>query len=108
VLLAKLQERRGPQQNQQVKLIYVEPRGEDPRVIFITRGGAIIREDKLTEGKTTKDSGVRKSRETTQTFDAKKERKIFEEAIKEFKADQGSSSKTWSEVREYGIPLAFD
>jgi hypothetical protein len=48
VLLAKLQERRGPQQNPQVQLIYVEPRGEDPRVIVITRGGVVIGEDRIT------------------------------------------------------------
>jgi hypothetical protein len=77
-----------------VQLIYVEPRGEDPRVIVITRGGIVTGEDRLTQGKTTEDSGVRKATEKTQTFDAKKERQIFEEARKEFKADQGSSSKT--------------
>jgi hypothetical protein len=27
---------------------------------------------------------------------------------KEFKEEQGSSSKTWLEVREYGIPQTFD
>ena len=37
VLLAKLQERRGG--NQQVQLISVEPHGEDPKVSIITRGG---------------------------------------------------------------------
>jgi hypothetical protein len=41
-------------------------------------------------------------------FDVKKERKIFEEERKEFIGDQGSSSKTRLEVREYGIPQAFD
>jgi hypothetical protein len=35
MLLAKLQERRGPQQNPQVQLIYVEPHGEDPRVLLL-------------------------------------------------------------------------
>jgi hypothetical protein len=55
-----------------------------------------------------KDSGVRKEIEKTQTFDAKKESQLFEEARKEFKGDQGSSSNTWPEVREYGMPLAFD
>jgi hypothetical protein len=93
-LLAKLQERRGPQQNPQVQLIYVEPHGEDPRVVVITRGGVVTGEDRLTQGKTTEDSGIRKAAEKTQTFDAKKERHIFEEARKEFKEDQGSSSKT--------------
>jgi hypothetical protein len=49
LLLAKLQERRGPQQNLKVKLIYVEPRGVDPRVIVITRGGVGIGEDRATQ-----------------------------------------------------------
>jgi hypothetical protein len=35
VLLAKLQERRGPQQNPQVKLIYVEPRGGEPEEVLL-------------------------------------------------------------------------
>jgi hypothetical protein len=73
-LLAMLQERRGPQQNPQVQLIYVEPRREDPRVNVITRVCVVTREDRLTLGKTTKDSGVKKVVEKTQTFDAKKER----------------------------------
>jgi hypothetical protein len=82
VLLAKIQERRGPQQNPQVQLIYVEPRGEDPRVAIITRGGTITGEDIMTQGKTTEESGVRKNAEKTQFFDANKEKQIFEEAIK--------------------------
>jgi hypothetical protein len=90
-----------------VQLIYVEPRGEYPRVLVITRGGSVTEKDKITQGKTTEDSGVGKATEKTQTFDAKKERQIFEEERKEFKADQGSSSKTRPEVREYGMPLAF-
>jgi hypothetical protein len=45
VLQDKLQERRGPQQNPQVQLIYVETHGEDPRVIVMTQGGATTRED---------------------------------------------------------------
>jgi hypothetical protein len=93
-LLAKLQERRGPQQNLQVKLIYDEPHGEDPRFDVITRGGTIIGEDKVIQGKTTEDLGIKKAIEKTQTFDANKERQIFEEARKEFKGDQGSSSNT--------------
>jgi hypothetical protein len=48
----------------------------------------------MTQGKTTEESGVRKAAEKTQTFDAKKEKQIFEEARKEFRGDQGSSSKT--------------
>jgi hypothetical protein len=91
-----------------VKLIYVEPRGEYRIVVVITRGVTIIGEDRLTQGRTTEDSGLRKAIEKTQTFDVKKERKIFEEERKDFKGDQGSSSKTQPEVREYGIPLAFD
>jgi hypothetical protein len=62
----------------------------------------------MTQGKTTEESGVKKVAEKTQTFDAKKEKKMFEEARKEFMGDQGSSSKTRSEVREYGMPLEFD
>jgi hypothetical protein len=61
VLLAKLQEIRGPQQNLQVKLIYAKPRGEDPRVVVITRGGTVIGEYRLTQGKITEDSGIRKA-----------------------------------------------
>jgi hypothetical protein len=106
--LAKLQERRGPQLNPQVKLIYVEPRGEDPRVIFITRGGAVTGDDRMTQGKNTKYSGIRKATQKTQMFDAKKEIQIFEESRKEFRGDQGSSLKTRPEVIEYGMPLAFD
>lgn len=64
--------------------------------------------DRLIQGKTAEDSRIRKTAEKTQSFDAKKERKIFEEAIREFKEDQGSSSKTRPEVREYGMPQAFD
>jgi hypothetical protein len=81
-LLSKLQEKRGPQQNLQMQLIKAEPHGEDPRVIIITRGGNIIGDDRMTQGKTTKDSGIRKAAEKTQTFDAKKDRQIFEEARK--------------------------
>ena len=62
----------------------------------------------MTQGKTTKEPGVRKATEKTQNFDAKEEKKMFEEARKEFRGDQGSSSKTCPEVREYGMSLAFD
>ena len=62
----------------------------------------------MTQGKTTEDSGIRKVAEKNQNFDAKKERQIFEEAIAEFRGDQGSSSKKKPEVREYGMPHAFD
>ena len=108
MLLAKLQVKQGPQQNPQVQLIYVEPHGEDPIVVFITRGGIVTGEDRLTQGKNTEDSGIRKATEKTQMFDAKKERQMFEEERKEFRGDQGSSSKTRPEVREYGMPLEFD
>jgi hypothetical protein len=74
-------------------LIKAKIHGEDPRVIVITRGGIVTGDDTLTQGNIIEDSGIRKAAEKTQTFDAKKERKIFE-ARKEFKGDQGSSSKT--------------
>jgi hypothetical protein len=77
VLLTKFQERQGPQQNPQVQLIYVEPHGEDPRVIVITRGGIVTEEDRATQGKTTEESGVKKFAEKTRVFDAKKEKQIF-------------------------------
>jgi hypothetical protein len=37
-----------------------------------------------------------------------KEREIFKEARKEFKGDQRSSSKRQPEIKEYGMPQAFD
>jgi hypothetical protein len=91
-----------------VQLIYAEPCGEDPRVIVIARGGTVTGDDRRTQGKTIEDPGIRKAVEKTQTFDAKRERQMFEEARKEFRGYQGSSSKTRPEVREYGMPLAFD
>jgi hypothetical protein len=91
-----------------VQLIYAEPRGGDPRVDVITRGGAATVEDRMTQGKLAEDSGIRKATEKTQAFNAKKERQIFEEARQEFKADQGYLSKTQLEIREYGMPHAFD
>jgi hypothetical protein len=91
-----------------VKLIYVEPRREDARVVVINKGDVVTGEDRLSQGKITKDSAIMKAIEKTQTFDAKKERQIFEEVRKEFRGDKGSSSKTRPEVREYGIPLVFD
>jgi hypothetical protein len=84
VLLAKLQERQGPQQNPQVQLIYIEPHREEPRVTVITRGGVVTREDRVTQGKTTKESRVRKDAKKTRVLDAKKEKQIFEEERKEF------------------------
>jgi hypothetical protein len=41
-------------------------------------------------------------------IDPRKEKKMFEEEKREFGRDQDSSSKTQLEVRECGIPLAFD
>jgi hypothetical protein len=57
-----------------VQLINDEPHEEDLRVIFITRGDIVTGEDRVTQGKTTEGSGVRKATEKTQNFDAKKER----------------------------------
>jgi hypothetical protein len=65
MLLSKLQERRGPQQNPQVQMIYVEPRGEDHKVIVITRGGIVTEEYRVTQGKTTEELGVMKDVEKT-------------------------------------------
>jgi hypothetical protein len=48
----------------------------------------------MIQGKATEESGVRKVVEKTQTFDAKKEKQMFEEERREFRGDQGSSSKT--------------
>jgi hypothetical protein len=106
-LLAKIQERHGPQKNPQIQLIKEEPNREDPRVSIITRGGAVTGEDRVIQGNTTEESGVRKATEKTQSFDAKKEKQMFEEERREFRGDQGSSSKIQTEVRECGIPLAF-
>jgi hypothetical protein len=72
-------------------LIYDEPHRENPKGVVITQGGVSTEEDRMTQGKIVEDSGIRKATEKTQTFDAKKERKIFEEARQEFKEDQGSS-----------------
>jgi hypothetical protein len=91
-----------------VKLIYDEPRGEEPRVTIMTRGGVVTGDDKIIQGKIMEDSGIRKATEKTQIFDAKKERQMFEEARKEFRGDQGSTSKIRPDVREYEMPLDFD
>ena len=61
----------------------------------------------MTQGKTAEESGVKKATEKTQTFDAKKEKQMFEEERREFKGDQVSSSNTWPEVKECGLPLDF-
>jgi hypothetical protein len=71
-LLAKLQEKLGG--NQQIQLIKEEPHGEYPRVIVITIGGVVTREDRVIQGKTTEESGVRKAVEKTQEFDPRKEK----------------------------------
>ena len=72
MMLAKLQGRQGPQQNAQVQLIYVEPRGNDPRVIVITQGGTATGEDTAAQGKIENDHRVRKATKKTLMFDAKK------------------------------------
>ena len=72
MLLAKCQERQGG--NQQVQLISAEPRGVDPRFVVITRGGAATGEDKVTPGKITEESRVRRVVEKTHEFDPKKEK----------------------------------
>jgi hypothetical protein len=51
-------------------------------VAIITRGGIVTGEDRLTPGKITEDSRIRKATENTQMFDVKKERQMFEEARK--------------------------
>jgi hypothetical protein len=80
----------------------------DPRVTVITRGGTDTGEDRVTLEKTTKESRVRRFAEKTQDFDPRKEKHTFEEERKEFRVDQASSSKTQQEVRECGMPLAFN
>jgi hypothetical protein len=80
VLLAKLQERRGGYQK--VQLISTEPRGEDPRVIVITRGGTLTGEDMVTPGKIAEGSGIRRAVVNTQLFDPRRERHTFEEGRK--------------------------
>ena len=72
MLLAKLQEKRGPQQNPQVKFIYAEPRREDPKFVVITRGGAATGEDRAAQGKIADDHGVKKATKKTPPFDVKK------------------------------------
>jgi len=88
-------------------LISPEPHGEDPRVIFITRGGAIIGEDRVTPGNTAKGSGIRRAAEKAQLFDLRRERNTFEEARKELVGEKDSSSKVQLEVIECEIPPTF-
>jgi hypothetical protein len=104
-LLAKLQERRGG--NQQIQLISAEPRGEDPRVIVITRGGVVTGEDRVTPGKTTDGSGIKRDSEKTPLFDPRKEKHVFEEARREFVGGHASSYRAQPEVRECEMPPAF-
>jgi hypothetical protein len=52
--------------------------------------------------------GIRNATEKTQEIDPRKEKKTFEEERKEFGRDHASSSKFQPEVRECGMPLAFD
>jgi hypothetical protein len=82
ILLAKLQDRRGG--NKQVQLISGELHGENPRVTIITRGGVVTGEDKVTPGKTTERSGIRRAAEKAHLFDPRRERHTFEEVRKEF------------------------
>jgi hypothetical protein len=70
ILLAKLQEIQGG--NQQVQVILAEPCGEEPRVSIITRGGAVIREDMETPGKTIDGSGIIRASERAPFFDPRK------------------------------------
>jgi hypothetical protein len=81
---------------------------EDPRVIVITRGGTVTGEDRVTPGKTTDGSGIRKVVEKTQLFDPRKEKHTFEEARREFVGEQASSSRAQPEVRECEMPPTFD
>jgi hypothetical protein len=75
MLLAKIKERR--EGNQQVQLISFEPRGEDPRVVFIDRG-IVTREDRVTLGNTTEGLGIRRAAQMAQLFDPRRERHTFE------------------------------
>jgi hypothetical protein len=89
-------------------LISAEPRGEDPRVVVITRGGVVTGEDRVTLGKTAEGSGIRRAAEKAQLFDPRRERHTFEEARKEFVEGKDSSFKAQPEVRECEMPPAFD
>jgi hypothetical protein len=106
VLLAKLQKKQGG--NQQVQLISAEPHGEDPRVIFITRGGAIIGEYRVTLGNTTEGSWIRRAAKKEKLFDQRRERHTFEEARKKFVEEQAYASKAQAYIRECEMPPKFD
>jgi hypothetical protein len=62
----------------------------------------------VTPEKTTEGSRIRRAAEKTQLFDPRKEKQTFEEARREFGREHASSSKAQPEVRECGMPLAFD
>jgi hypothetical protein len=81
-LLAKLQERQGG--TQQVQLILVETCNEEPRFIGITRGGVVTKEDRVTPGKTTDGSRIRRASDKALLFDPRMEKHTFEEARREF------------------------
>jgi hypothetical protein len=72
VLLAKVQERRGG--NQQVQLISVDPHGEEPKVVFITRGGIVTVKYRVTPGKTIDGSAIRRASKKVPLFDPRKEK----------------------------------
>jgi hypothetical protein len=93
VLLSKLQERRGPQQNPQVKLIYVEPRGADPRVIVITQGGTATGEDRMIQGKIAEDLGIRKAAKKTQILMQRKKDKSSRKQGKSSRETKGLHQK---------------
>jgi hypothetical protein len=57
----------------------VEPYGEDPRVIVITRGGIVTGEDRVTLGKTTNGLGIIRASEKAPLLDPRKENNTFVE-----------------------------
>jgi hypothetical protein len=52
----------------------VEPHGEDPIFVVITRGGVVTGEDRVTPENTTEESRVRRAAEKTQVFDTREEK----------------------------------
>jgi hypothetical protein len=62
----------------------------------------------VTLGKTAEGLGIRKATEKAQLFGTRRERHNFEESRKEFGEGENPSSKAQPEVRECGMPLAFD
>jgi hypothetical protein len=69
-LLAKVQESQGG--NQQVQKITIEPCDQEPRFAIITRGGVVIREYRVTPGKTADGSGIRRDSDKVPLFDLRK------------------------------------